>query len=482
MPKKKTHSEFLADLGRLNAHADDLEIESEYQGSKAPVDVRCLRCGHKWMTMPGTLLQGRGCPRCGEKQLRRKKTYTNEKFLEKLAKINPEAEPLMEYTKGSSYIDVRCKRCGTIWSSKGYNLLQGKGCPHCGAIRGARNNQGKTGVKTREQFSAELAEASPDIEVLGDYVNVHTKIKVRCHVCGHVWSAVPGALLRGHGCPRCARSGTSFMEQFLLYALRQALAGETVLSRDKTTIGMELDILIPSKRLAVEPGVWFLHKRNVKRDGEKRRRCHEADIRLVTIYDQFPQDMESPFDDDCLTYPFDLNSGDRSALRDLAIGLIKDAGGICEFSADDWARIEEIATEESRAQSPDQFVERLHAIHPNIEVVGKYVNVNTRVRVRCNVCGRVWDALPASLLAGDGCRTCGTKRAHDQLRKSQDDFIEQVREANPDIEVLGEYVSRHGKVHARCRVCGHEWDPVAASLLRGSNHKGWKGIHGKLKL
>ena len=43
MPKKKTHSEFLADLGRLNAHADDLEIESEYQGSKAPVDVRCLR-------------------------------------------------------------------------------------------------------------------------------------------------------------------------------------------------------------------------------------------------------------------------------------------------------------------------------------------------------------------------------------------------------------------------------------------------------
>lgn len=188
MPKKKTHSEFLADFGRLNAHADNLEIESEYQGSKAPVDVRCLRCGHKWMTMPGTLLQGCGCPRCGEKQLRRKKTYTDEKFLEKLAKVNPEAEPLMEYTKGSSYIDVRCKRCGTIWSSKGYNLLQGKGCPHCGAIRGARNNQGKTGVKTREQFSAELAEASPDIEVLGDYVNVHTKIKVRCRVCGHVWS------------------------------------------------------------------------------------------------------------------------------------------------------------------------------------------------------------------------------------------------------------------------------------------------------
>ena len=27
MPKKKTHSEFLADLGRLNAHADDLELQ-----------------------------------------------------------------------------------------------------------------------------------------------------------------------------------------------------------------------------------------------------------------------------------------------------------------------------------------------------------------------------------------------------------------------------------------------------------------------
>ena len=482
MPKKKTHGEFLADLERLNAYAGDLLIKSEYQGSKTPMDVHCLRCGHEWVTTPGTLLQGCGCPQRGERQIRHKKTYTNEEFLAKLAEVNPEVEPLMEYTKGSAYIDVRCKRCGNRWSSKGYNLLQGKGCPHCGAIRGAKKNQGQTGVKTLEQFSSELSETLPDIEVLGNYVNVHTKIEVRCRVCGHTWSAVPGALLRGHGCPRCVRSGTSFMEQFLLYAFRQALPGETVLSRDKTAIGMELDILIPSKRLAVEPGVWFLHKRNVKRDGEKWRRCHEAGIRLVTIYDQFPRDTETPFDDDCLTYPFDLNSGDRSALRDLAIGLIKDAGGTCKFSVDDWAIIEKIAIEESRAQSPDQFAERLHAVHPNIEVVGKYVNVNTRARVRCNVCGRAWDAVPASLLAGDGCRVCGAKRAHDPFRKSQDDFIEQVREVNPDIEVLGEYVSRHDKVHARCRVCGHEWDPVAASLLRGSNHKGWKSIHDKLKL
>lgn len=42
MPKKKTHSEFLADLGRLNAHADDLEIESEYQGRKR--QWMCVAC------------------------------------------------------------------------------------------------------------------------------------------------------------------------------------------------------------------------------------------------------------------------------------------------------------------------------------------------------------------------------------------------------------------------------------------------------
>ena len=59
-------------------------------------------------------------------------------------------------------------------------------------------------------------------------------------------------------------------------------------------------------------------------------------------------------------------------------------------------------------------------------------------------------------------------------------FKKQVFSANPDIEIIGEYCGRHQPVKAKCKICGYEWEPQAASLLRGSNHKGWKGIHKKM--
>jgi hypothetical protein len=67
--------------------------------------------------------------------------------------------------------------------------------------------------------------------------------------------------------------------------------------------------------------------------------------------------------------------------------------------------------------------------------------------------------------------------AHKKFIKEQESFEKQVRKANPDIEIIGEYTGRHNPVKAKCRVCGYTWMPRASSLLRGSNHKGWKTIH-----
>ena len=136
-----------------------------------------------------------------------------------------------------------------------------------------------------------------------------------------------------------------------------------------------------------------------------------------------------------------------------------------------------MAYENSKAKTHEDFIETMSKLHPTIEVIGKYVNANKRILVRCGTCGFEWDGVPASMLAGDGCRKCGTKLAHKSFVKEQEIFEEQVRKANPDIEVVGEYTGRHNTVEAKCRICGYTWKPRASSLLRGSNHKGWKTIH-----
>ena len=53
------------------------------------------------------------------------------------------------------------------------------------------------------------------------------------------------------------------MEQFIFLSFCNIIGEENVISRDKKTIGMELDIVVPQYNIAVEPGNWFLHKRGI---------------------------------------------------------------------------------------------------------------------------------------------------------------------------------------------------------------------------
>ncbi|MBF1101864.1 MAG: hypothetical protein HXL44_06885 [Solobacterium sp.] len=101
--------------------------------------------------------------------------------------------------------------------------------------------------------------------------------------------------------------------------------------------------------------------------------------------------------------------------------------------------------------------------------------------MKCRVCGYEWDGVPANLLSGDGCKKCGTKKAHKHTIKSQLTFEKEVAAVNPDVEIIGVYTGRHSKIKTRCKICGYEWEPKASSLLCGSSHKGAASIHRELK-
>lgn len=63
------------------------------------------------------------------------------------------------------------------------------------------------------------------------------------------------------------------------------------------------------------------------------------------------------------------------------------------------------------------FIERLKVVRPDIEVLGRYKNANVSLLVKCKKCGYEWNGIPANMLSGDGCRKCGTKKAHERFVK-----------------------------------------------------------------
>lgn len=58
--------------------------------------------------------------------------------------------------------------------------------------------------KTHEEYVAELAIKNPDIEVIGKYVDTHTKVLHKCKIDGYEWYIMPLNATKGYGCPKCA--------------------------------------------------------------------------------------------------------------------------------------------------------------------------------------------------------------------------------------------------------------------------------------
>ena len=110
---------------------------------------------------------------------------------------------LAKYLGNEKPILCKCKVCGNEWNTLPKVLItNGSGCPVCGK---KKSIQAET--KTKEQFVKEMKIVNKDIEIVGDYVNTHTKIKCFCKVCHTTWYGYPANLLnRSTGCPRCNMS------------------------------------------------------------------------------------------------------------------------------------------------------------------------------------------------------------------------------------------------------------------------------------
>ena len=207
MPRKPlTHEEFMEKFYVKNKNAENIEILGEYKGSHTKIKCKCKKDGYEWEIRPNDLLRGQGCPKCGIKSRVEKQSKTHEEFIKEIKEINNDIEILGEYKGSNKKIKCKCKKDGYEWEATPSNLLNGQGCPKCsGTIK-----------KTTEEFKQELKKVNNDIEILGEYVSNKIKIKCKCKIDGYEWEARPNSLLNGTGCPKCAGNIQLTHEEFII--------------------------------------------------------------------------------------------------------------------------------------------------------------------------------------------------------------------------------------------------------------------------
>ena len=115
----------------------------------------------------------------------------------------------------------------------------------------------------------------------------------------------------------------------------------------------------------------------------------------------------------------------------------------------------------------EEFLNDLHKVTTDIEILSEYKDAKTKVKCRCKVCGHEWESKPPNLITGYGCRKCGIRKTADRSRKTKTDVEKQVNSIFPHIDIIGEYKNGRTPIECRCNKCGTTWFPTVDNLLKG---------------
>ena len=128
-----------------------------------------------------------------------------------------------------------------------------------------------------------------DLSLFTEYINNRVKIPVICKEHGTFYVSTNN-LLRGKGCPRCAKL-MSKQECEIYEYIRELLPNEEILQRARNVLdnNKEIDIYIPRLNIGIEYNglVWHSERFNKDRNYhlKKLEECNEKGIKLIQIFE-----------------------------------------------------------------------------------------------------------------------------------------------------------------------------------------------------
>ena len=328
--KRKTHEDFVKQLAEINPNLEALE---EYFDSRIKIKFKCDVCGHIWEAKPSQILIGKGCPVCARNRIAK----TQEQFVNELNNINPNIDIIGRYINSHTKISCKCKLDEFEWNATPSHLLRGQGCPECDS----RNH-----TKTHSQFIKELRGVHPDVKVLDNYVNNHTKLQCECLIDGNKWYATPNSLLSGHGCPECWKNSIKLDEKTFFNKAKEQYPNIKILTNyTKASDNYLCECKICGYK-------WETNGTKIIQGKTGCRECYRKSKRLTN----------------------------------------------------------------------EEFLIRLNNITNSIIPLEKYYDSYTKIKFKCKVCNNIWKANPLNILYGNGCPKCNKSNGERCIEKILEDY------------------------------------------------------------
>ncbi|AKL83309.1 hypothetical protein D068_cds05480 [Bacillus atrophaeus UCMB-5137] len=391
---KKTTEQFIQEV--FDLVGDDFTVLGEYVDNHTHLLLRHNTCGFEWDITPNGFLRNQGCLRCSGRMKKTTKQFKTEMF----EKVGNEYSILGEYIHANENIKIKHHTCGTEWDVRPSNFLnKGSRCPACFGTTIKDDDNNRISKRTHDMFLQEVNNLVQDeYLVLGEYVDLRTKISMKHQVCGHTWDANPGDFLHQQTrCPECfgskKRTTEEFKEEvFLLVGDEYSVLDEYT----STDTKLKMKHVSCRREYEVTPYHFLSGKRCVKCRGLMKKSTKE-----------FKEEVFRRFGHEFTVMGEYVNSGTPIPIKHEVCGY-------------EWGTYYRHFLKSGKCPKcvgkvrlqQEEFVSIVEGLTGDeYTVMGEYKNSNTKIEMRHNKCGHVWKVSPPNFTHGNSrCPKCNESK------------------------------------------------------------------------
>lgn len=121
-----------------------------------------------------------------------------------------------------------------------------------------------------------------------------------------------------------------------------------------------------------------------------------------------------------------------------------------------------------KKKTHEEYVVELTVKNPNLEVVDKYIDANTKILHHCIAHNLYWKIKPSSVLQGCGCEICKKEKFRGKRTKTHEQYVKEVLQISPDIVVEGKYIDAKTPIRHYCKKHDIFWNPLPTNVLKGN--------------
>ena len=404
---RRTNEEFIDLLKKSNPNIKPLE---KYINNNTKLKCLCLICNHEWAVRPNELLNGKQCTNCSG---HKKKTPIE--FKKEIKQLtNDEYLVLEDYVNSSTKILFKhnIESCGYEWYTKPNTFLNGCRCPKCAKENNAKNAKSRAKRKTHEQFLNEVFDlVNNEYSVISNYISAKEKITFLHNDCGCEFTIMPSSFLKGQRCPLCTMQKVKQEKSKGIENFRQEIFD--LVGNEYTLIDDEYKNAHTKVRfIHNECNKEFLMTPNTFLAGNRCPHCRyiKKGIKSRKTHEQFITDVKNLKGDEYSVLGKYVKCDVKIQMRHNKCGRDFEifpswflSGYGCTHCTN-----EEILKNKTKTQ--EEFEQEVKEItNNNYSVVGEYINTKTKITLKHNSCGTLFDIAPTIFLNTKArCPICTT--------------------------------------------------------------------------